>query len=115
MDTQLITVRDHPIWNVLFRVVLLLILMAQLGLGIYNQHVQSERRQACMTTSGMILAKYNSELISLLNGYQADAYDDPAIDRIAEQQLIAQEDTMVAISKQIRMTAEYMDLLVTCK
>ncbi|MDO8589429.1 MAG: hypothetical protein Q7T82_20595 [Armatimonadota bacterium] len=92
-------------------ILLLLILIAQLvtvGLGV-DRKIQTRQERASLTTSVKQIQELTQLSQEALSDYQKNAYHNPQVNRIAEQQLLATETQMqqlAVLSMQLKTIGE---------
>jgi CHASE1-domain containing sensor protein len=81
----------------------------QNSLAAARASTHDERAEAARS-----LVEQQSRLISsLMSDYEKSAYDNPGIDRIAEQQLLAAESTLAALQVIAIQNSQMIELLAT--
>jgi len=100
-------------------VLLVLILVAQL-FTIYSTYQQNQvagqratTYQARVETAQNLVARQQDTIFNLIIDYRASAYDNPSIDRIAEQQLLASEYQLTALQILAIQNSQIIELLAT--
>ncbi len=90
---------------------LLALILAATVYPIVQDHLNKEEAQQRRATMVQVLAVQQSIVEELLSEYQAAAYDNPGVDRIAEQQLIATEHQLMALQVLMQQNILILELL----
>jgi hypothetical protein len=72
---------------------------------------RAETYQARVEEAQDLVDRQRDIIIELVSDYQSDAYDNPAIDRIAEQQLLAAEYQLLALQTLAVQNSQVIELL----
>jgi hypothetical protein len=73
---------------------------------------QSEEYQTAIDDAQALIQQQQSTIQSLFNDYESLAYNNPSVDRIAEQQLLAAEFQLEALQIIALQNAQIIELLV---
>ncbi len=99
--------------------ILCLILISNVLQTIYyhkDKTVQFKKSQVCYETQSKKLQelsiKTNNYIADTVSKYGKDVYDNPKVDRIAEQQLISSEYSLIALQYLIGQNVEILDIVV---
>lgn len=99
---------------------LLTISIALTGYQVFSTFQQNEiAAERAATHAERVLAAQDmvetqqTYVMSLMDEYQAAAYDNPSVDRIAEQQLLATEWTLAALQIIAIQNSQVIELLAT--
>jgi hypothetical protein len=83
----------------------------------YQQNRLSAERAAThaerVKAAEALVTRQQSVISSLMDDYQKAAYDNPAVERIAEQQLLASESTLAALQVIAIQNSQVLELLAT--
>lgn len=95
-------------------VLILVVLILLLGVNIfqsYSNFQQKEYAEERAEKARLVIQSQQTIIEGLITNYQSDAYDDLAVDRISEQQLIATEYQLVGLQILAYQNNEIIQLL----
>jgi flagellar basal body-associated protein FliL len=106
---------------VVLLVMITLLLAAVLATGVYSimstneQNELAEQRateyQTRVKAAKEVLDSQRDIIFDIMTDYQGDVYDNPSIDRIAEQQLVAEEYQLIALQILAIQNGQVIELL----
>lgn len=114
---EIIFVSNHKIWLVAISFLLFLLVVSniiQYYLTYQQNQIAAERAasyQERVESAQEILDLQQSIIFNLMENYQKDAYDNPNVERIAEQQLIATEYSLTALQIITIQNTQIIELL----
>jgi len=93
---------------------LVILNVAQFALTYQQNNIAAERAasyQERVESAQELLERQQDLILDLVDNYQKDVYNNPSIDRIAEQQLIATEYTLAALQIIAIQNTQIIELL----
>jgi len=107
------TVVQHNPSVTWLRIIAILLLLL-LGLEIYrtvDAIMSSQARHTRVEKIKTVIANQQQLIDDILTDYQAAAYDNPSVERIAEQQLLAAEHTLLTLQMMALQNNQIIQLL----
>jgi hypothetical protein len=114
MDANRTTITQRPRSNTGMLALIAVLLILLVGVNGYNLYIDTQRTAVYQQRVAEVkqLTDSQRELIAgLMTSYRKDAYNNPSIDRIAEQQLLASEYSLQALQILSLQNSQIIDLL----